>query len=103
MCLQSKLQSPSIPSEQVVSLKYYQEETGYCRFDQSYQYSYKESIINLDWINFLEDKRLEVSGPVILKYDSYQEKMMGKLTFLPYCNIVYLNQRHYPLLGASWL
>ncbi|CAN2925019.1 MerR family transcriptional regulator [Streptococcus dysgalactiae] len=88
MCLQSKLQSPSIPSEQVVSLKYYQEETGYCRFDQSYQYSYKESIINLDWINFLEDKKLEVSGPVILKYDSYQEKMTGEInisTILQHC------------------
>lgn len=88
MCLQNQAQSPSAIPARMVSVKYYTEEGSYCHLTQPYQYSYKESIINLEWIKFLEERNLEVSGPVILKYNSYQEKMAGTIkssTILQHC------------------
>lgn len=88
MCLQNQNQIKAGLASQVVSLKYYSEERSYCRIEQPYHYHYKESIINLEWTKFLKEKHLEVSGPVILKYDSYQEKMTGQaktVTILQHC------------------
>lgn len=88
MCLQNQNQLQAGLPSQVVSLKYYCEEKSYCQLEQLYRYNYKESIINLEWTKYLKNKQLEVSGPVILKYDSYQEKMTGQarsLTILQHC------------------
>ena len=81
LCL--KNQSLSYPSkkESSISLKYHPEEKHFCQIKQSFSYNFKESIINLEWIKYLEDNQLEVSGPVILKYDSYLEKMAGTIKF----------------------
>ncbi|MCP1639181.1 DNA-binding transcriptional MerR regulator [Streptococcus gallinaceus] len=76
ICLQNNLTTIKGPT---ISLKYYQEETSYYHVEQPYKYCYKESIINLEWTKFLEEKKLEVSGPVILKYDSYEKKMAGEI------------------------
>ncbi|MBY5034744.1 MerR family transcriptional regulator [Streptococcus gallolyticus] len=76
ICLQNSLTATNGPT---VSLKYYQEETSYYCVEQPYKYCHKESIINLEWTKFLEEKKLEVSGPVILKYDSYEKKMAGEI------------------------
>ncbi|MGT2800320.1 MerR family transcriptional regulator [Streptococcus marmotae] len=88
MCLQNQAQINAGLASQVISLKYYHEERNYCKIEQLYKYNYKESIINLEWTKFLKDRQLEVSGPVILKYDSYQEKMTGQsktATILQHC------------------
>lgn len=88
MCLQNQPKTPNLIASRMVSVKYYTEECSYCQITQPYHYNYKESIINLEWIKFLEERKLEVSGPVILKYHSYQEKMAGTIksaTILQHC------------------
>ncbi|MCU5753084.1 MerR family transcriptional regulator [Lactococcus lactis] len=74
--------------DQVISMKYYPISSNYCFLTQQYHYNFKESIINLDWMRYLEKQQLEIAGPVILKYDSYSEKMEGKCkysTILQHC------------------
>lgn len=78
ICLQNYLTHASTPN---ISMKYYEEKPSYCHIKQPYKYCHKESIINLEWTKFLEEKKLEVSGPVILKYDSYEKKMAGEIQF----------------------
>ncbi|KHD45956.1 MerR family transcriptional regulator [Streptococcus hongkongensis] len=88
MCLQNKSQLKQFAACQIVSVKYYSEEASYCHIKQPFTYSYKESIINLEWIRYLEEHHLEVSGPVILKYDSHQQKIDGNCqsaTILQHC------------------
>jgi DNA-binding transcriptional MerR regulator len=60
-----------------VSVKYLQEVT-YCGMVQKFDYHYMESIINIEWTNHLEKNENEITGPVILKFDSFNEKMEGK-------------------------
>ncbi|HFI0453676.1 MerR family transcriptional regulator [Streptococcus suis] len=81
LCLQNWKNQKETKTEQMISVKYYAEQPGYCYYEQPYRYNYKESIINLDWIRHLESHQLEVSGPVILKYDSYLKKMNGQSEF----------------------
>lgn len=76
ICLQNNLTTKAGPN---INLKYYQEESSYYCREQPYRYCHKESIINLEWTKFLEENQLEVSGPVILKYDSYKKKMAGEI------------------------
>lgn len=74
--LQNKLVAKG---ESNISLKYYKEEKSYHSIKQPYYYNYKESIVNIEWTRFLEERQLEVSGPVILKYDSFHQKMSGEI------------------------
>ncbi len=39
-----------------ISLKYYDEEKHFCQIKQDFIYNYKEAIINLGLIKFLEEK-----------------------------------------------
>lgn len=88
MCLQDRQQSHLSDGENMVAVKYYSEQISYCHLEQSYNYHFKESIINLEWISYLETNNLEVAGPVILKYSSFMEKYKGesrKATILQHC------------------
>ncbi|WP_303972745.1 MerR family transcriptional regulator [Streptococcus merionis] len=88
MCLQNQVKETFSGSVPMINLKYYPEEKSYFQNKQSYTYNHKESIINLEWTKFLSDRGLEVSGPVILKYDSYEEKRSGnshQVTILQHC------------------
>lgn len=88
LCLQSQFGTHPSKTRLAISLKYYDEEKYFCQITQDFHYNYKESIINLDWIKYLEEKNLEVSGPVILKYDSYRQKMLGTIksvTIMQHC------------------
>lgn len=76
ICLQNYM---SNDANQNISLKYYPEAQSYYYIKQPYTYSHKESIVNLEWTKFLEEKELEVSGPVILKYESCAKKMKGDI------------------------
>lgn len=45
---------------------------------QEFHYDYKESIINIPWVKMLELNGEQITGPVMLKFASYQDKMAGK-------------------------
>ena len=81
LCLKNQALSYPSKKKSSVSLKYHAEEKHFCQIKQSFSYNFKESIINLEWIKYLEENQLEVTGPVILKYDSYSEKMKGTINF----------------------
>ena len=53
-------------------------EVEFCCLDQLFEYDYKDSILNVDWIKHLEENDEEITGPVILAFDSYIDKMNGK-------------------------
>jgi DNA-binding transcriptional MerR regulator len=59
-----------------VAVKYIQPAT-YCGMEQNFDYNYMESIINIEWTNHLESAENEITGPVILKFDSFEKKMTG--------------------------
>ncbi|MFC5631403.1 MULTISPECIES: MerR family transcriptional regulator [Streptococcus] len=81
MCLQNRKHHFGANIERMISVKYYSEQASYCYLEQPYSYNYKESIINLEWIRHLQLHHLEVSGPVILRYNSYLKKMNGESKF----------------------
>jgi DNA-binding transcriptional MerR regulator len=49
----------------------------YCYMDQEFNNEYMESIINLEWVNYLEEMDMKITGPVILNFPSFQDKMTG--------------------------
>lgn len=49
----------------------------YCYMDQDFEYNYRESIINIEWTNYLESIENEITGPVVLNFPSFIEKMNG--------------------------
>ena len=65
--------------EQEISVKYIQP-VECCYLEQDFSYRYMDSIINIDWVNYLESVENEISGPVILKFPSYEDKMNGTCT-----------------------
>ncbi|MGL4789778.1 MAG: MerR family transcriptional regulator [Anaerotignaceae bacterium] len=60
-----------------VSVKYL-DNNNYCYMAQNFNYNYRESIINIDWTNYLESIKNEITGPVILNFSSFKDKMSGK-------------------------
>lgn len=59
-----------------VAVKYI-DTTTYCFMEQNFDYNYRESIINIDWTNYLESIQNEITGPVVLNFPSFREKMSG--------------------------
>lgn len=49
-----------------------------CYMDQDFAYRYMDSIINIPWVNYLEQINNEITGPVILEFPSWEEKMNGE-------------------------
>jgi len=62
--------------KQDVSIKYITRAL-YCWLEQEFNYDYIASIINIEWVNYLESVGNKITGAVILKYPSYKEKMEG--------------------------
>lgn len=60
-----------------ISVKYFPE-MDFCYMDQEFTYDYPPAVINIPWTNYLEEHGEEITGPVILHYDSFAEKMEGK-------------------------
>ena len=52
----------------------------YCFREQPFHYDYFESIINIDWEDYRQEMKAPITGPVILCFASYQEKMQGLST-----------------------
>ncbi|MDT2640303.1 MerR family transcriptional regulator [Enterococcus dongliensis] len=61
-----------------INLKYIEREPYYF-LEQSFEYDYKKSIINIDWTNHLEKFESEITGPVILGFSDYQTKAEGTI------------------------
>lgn len=61
---------------QEVAVKF-MEPTVYCFMEQDFNYNYRESIINIDWTNYLESINNEITGAVVLHFPSLKEKMNG--------------------------
>ncbi len=62
------------------------EEKEYLSLKQNYHYDYKESIININWVKTLELNNEEITGTVILKFDSIYDKMNNR------CNVATILQ-----------
>ncbi|QIB68830.1 MerR family transcriptional regulator [Aminipila butyrica] len=59
-----------------VAVKYV-DTTVYAFMEQDFNYNYRESIINIDWTNYLESINNEITGSVVLLFPSFHEKMEG--------------------------
>lgn len=62
-----------------VSVKYMDSLTT-CYLEQDFCNKYMESIINIEWTNYLEDIGKAITGPVILWFPDCQAKMGGEPT-----------------------
>lgn len=58
---------------QNVNVKYLEKANCYFK-EQPFNYNYMESVINIPWVNYLEEHDCEITGPMILKYPSYKAK-----------------------------
>lgn len=45
--------------------------------DQEFNYDYMDSIINIDFTNYIESIENAITGPVIIQFPSYEEKIKG--------------------------
>lgn len=59
-----------------VAVKYIDSKV-YCYMEQDFDYNYRESIINIDWVNYLDTINNEITGPVVLNFPSFKDKMNG--------------------------
>lgn len=62
---------------QDVSIKYL-DKTLYYGLEQDFSYDYKEAVINIPWVNYLEENNCAITGPVILNFPSYEKKKAGE-------------------------
>lgn len=60
-----------------VAVKYIDSKV-YCYMEQDFEYNYRESIINIDWTNYLDSINNAITGPVVLNFPSFKDKMNGK-------------------------
>lgn len=60
-----------------ISVKYFPE-MDFCYMDQEFAYDYPPAVINISWTNYLEAHGEEITGAVILHYDSFKDKMEGR-------------------------
>lgn len=60
-----------------VGIKYL-EASDYCYLDQDFSYNYMESIINIEFTNYIEHLNNEITGPVIINFPSLEDRMRGE-------------------------
>lgn len=58
-----------------INIKYIQP-NQYFYLNQEFKYDYKDSIINVPWIRYLEEHNAEITGPVILAFDDCQKRSL---------------------------
>ncbi|WP_040191517.1 MerR family transcriptional regulator [Clostridium culturomicium] len=46
--------------------------------DQEYNYDYMDSIINIEFTNYIESIKNAITGPVIIQFPSFKDKVEGK-------------------------
>lgn len=62
-----------------VSIKY-QDQMTTCYLEQDFSYNYMQSVINIEWTNYLEEIDRAITGPVIHWFPSHREKLAGERT-----------------------
>lgn len=60
-----------------VSVKYL-DKSEMIFLEQDYNYDYVSSIINIDFTNYIEKMENAITGPVIIEFPSFNEKLQGK-------------------------
>lgn len=60
-----------------VSVKYI-DKSEMLFLDQDFNYNYMDSIINIEFTNYIESIGNAITGPVIIQFPSYKDKMEGK-------------------------
>lgn len=63
---------------QQVSVKFVDKKDFYFK-EQEFTYDYKDAVINVPWVNYLEKNNVVITGAVYLGFSSYQEKFEGKI------------------------
>jgi len=56
----------------------YMDVSDFCFMEQNFNYNYMESIINIDFTNYIESINNAITGPVIINFPSFQERIEGK-------------------------
>lgn len=59
-----------------VSVKYMEASTA-LYFEQDFKYNYMESIINIDFTNYVEQIQNAITGPVMINFPSFEDRMNG--------------------------
>ena len=62
-----------------VSVKYI-ESMRVCYMEQEFSHNYMDSIININWTNYLEEINHAITGPVYITFLDVKEKLAGKNT-----------------------
>lgn len=60
-----------------VSVKYL-DKSKMVFLEQNFDYDYVSSIINIDFTNYIENMKNAITGPVIIEFPSFDEKLQGK-------------------------
>lgn len=60
-----------------VNIKFLEKEE-FCYKKQKFNYNYMDAVLSLDWVNYLESVCNEITGPVILGFESYEDKINNK-------------------------
>lgn len=55
----------------------YQPTQEYVYLDQEFCYNYRNSVINIPWTDYLASVNCSITGPVIMEYPSFRDKMYG--------------------------
>lgn len=60
-----------------VAVKYL-DMSNICFMEQDFAYSYMESIVNIEWTNYIEQIENAITGPVMIWFPSFRERMEGE-------------------------
>ena len=60
-----------------VAIKYI-DSSDYLFLEQDFEYNFMESIINIDFTNFIESINNAITGPVIINFPSFEDRISGK-------------------------
>lgn len=60
-----------------VSIKYI-DSSDYIYLEQEFDYNFMETIINIDFTNFIESINNAITGPVIINFPSFEERIKGE-------------------------
>ncbi len=52
--------------------------SDYCFMEQSFDYDFMALIINIEWTNYIESIENAITGPVIIYFPSFEDRISGK-------------------------
>ena len=69
----------SMAGDTPVSVRYMPRDK-FVYLDQKFSYDYEDSIINIEWTNYLDSIGCNITNAVMLEFSSYEKKMDGNIT-----------------------